>query len=1851
MLGTGTFGNATMGLQQPTQETTASRDRGSRRKDLHTRKEIMALKHLAKEVMITNKTKKKYEGLAADAPVPTPKMSAAPWHFWEWWAGSAHLTAQMSKMRIDGKILNCGPPISWEFGWDIRNNDHRHRMDQLYYEFCPKILWFAITCGPWSNSNTNMDPVELAKIRKVEQKGMDYMIEKCEKQASRLADYVLEQPQASELLKQPGPMSILNLTNAVPDQAGCHCRHGLKDPENGMLNKKPFVLRGSVMFGRSCVWCTGDHTHQILQGTLRSGQARTDYAKTYTKQFCHSAAKDMLSHLLRAPYNNDVKRVEGRANTTTQAFPAGNDDGNDSTSSSDDGSVPAVPEESKDFVAPDAQPAHADDDDPPPEASAAEPKRRGKGKKTLEKDDDTLDDETSNALQDVVKRFGARLSVGAQRVFYNGSILLNTISALFPQVPWMVAIITRQHKSVPMCDPHVDTSKVTARKLLVKVSDDTNWVGGKIDNVWDNDTKFSRAPLWTVVLYGRERDELLDGILAPSEAARLKLGHSSEDDGLDLTLSGVLRIFNGSDTAKKNKVILELHRRSFHKPADEMRTMLKRAGLPARALAMVGEALKGCEVCEKWKQGSATPLVKTTLAGVFNQLVYADVVFLTIEDWKFMLFVDDCTRYVTVVTIDFKEFDDLERAFRRSWMCRFGPCTALRIDRESALASDKFGSYLEKIGTKRDLVRAKDDHSRMGILDRRVQLFRNFSQKLMEQMSSDGIVLEPEDLAAECEYCMNTQLSYAGVTPYSCLYGVLPPNILDVELDTLASFQEDCLPFYQHQLIRCRSLQSFHQALLTQRLDKTIHGQSRPNADFKYKKGDWIDVKTKVENKDLCPWRGPALCLDSDTRPGFITARWQGEVKDYPTKNVRPHRGLFNGTSLSLLKDDSEPLSSMIPGDDADVLPEGVGFVTSEQTVLYGDVRFAESVFATEAADSFKTPRRALAMLMDVADNLSHGGSLFHHAQINYTSQDMSFSRDAVQDNRYLFQLGQEAAVRMGIDNYTGIQLSAGRRFLQPVKGTLWVHLLVWQDGAPGEYQRRKLKGSWVVDIDKLTSNRSSKSRALAFFEGDKENDIGTRLQNMLESGEIPPCEDYPLGKTYHDLAESISTRLQQEEDDTQSSVSTRPSTGYETPLTGPSTSRTPSMQSLPSVVGDTLLLPSGDDSSMMTPYSPTNSSRTSVSEHEPFPEPTRRQWYERRRVDSITIPTYQHCIDVQNHDCFRVAVSSDVTNDTDDVVLLELEIGFDEVFSVEKELKPLTVDELNANYKDVKSSKLKELKSWLEHKTGHVQTTRKYCSETGLKPIPSRWVIEWKVKEGKKVIKCRLVAKGFAETNQFSLHTYSPTATKVGHRMVILKGAEKGWEIWSLDVSTAFLKGFTFDELLNTEIGGNKFKRQPCALRLPADVWQLFHELDPKNPYYQRAAESPELYSLVLDKCVYGLKDAPLLWSLKAVFILINELGLLRSKHDVCVFYLLDDSGILVLIISLHVDDTLATGTEKALTWLHKELQVRLGAMKAEKNSFRHYGVDILRNEKTFNITLDQTHYISQNLQPITRNKQRGVTVDSPATDAQISDYRSLVSGIAWVGVTSPGAQAVASLLQGFLPKPLVKHLDYANNALQQLAAEYVPHTFVHGFNIGKCKIVQTSDSSLGNTNKKKSQGGFLVFLAEDKDTELCGWFSLVMFRSGQSKRVANSTMCAEALAQLLGIESCLFLQTFLYELEHPSISALHLTKLEASDLLPIISCTDCNDVYEALISASPPNLTNLAITLHVTTLRYEKEIGKIRGWVWLDTDDMLANGLTKLNSDGTVPISDLNLALKQCWWRPNKQYRYNGLRVQMSA
>ena len=268
---------------------------------------------------------------------------------------------------------------------------------------------------------------------------------------------------------------------------------------------------------------------------------------------------------------------------------------------------------------------------------------------------------------------------------------------------------------------------------------------------------------------------------------------------------------------------------------------------------------------------------------------------------------------------------------------------------------------------------------------------------------------------------------------------------------------------------------------------------------------------------------------------------------------------------------------------------------------------------------------------------------------------------------------------------------------------------------------------------------------------------------------------------------------------------------------------------------------------------------------------------------------------------------------------------------------------------------------------------------------------------------------KGFAEKNQQTLQTKSPTSTRIGHRLIYSKAAQEGWDIWSIDVSSAFLRGFTFDEL--PEEGHHH--RQPVAF-LPPDpeFFTLMAELDPET--WREAAKQPHLYCVEVDKGAYGLKDAPLLWYLKLHKVLTTVLKLCCSKHDVCMYYRFVQQ--IDLMFTLHIDDTLITGTSECLAWFAQKFEEAFEGLSIDRNHFRHCGVDVYRNPSVKHIYCDQRDYLMQ-LEPIDL-KGRG-KADSPADSVVKTLFRSLVSGIAWLGVTYAPAAAGASLFQSYLPFP----------------------------------------------------------------------------------------------------------------------------------------------------------------------------------------------------------------------------------------
>lgn len=162
-------------------------------------------------------------------------------------------------------------------------------------------------------------------------------------------------------------------------------------------------------------------------------------------------------------------------------------------------------------------------------------------------------------------------------------------------------------------------------------------------------------------------------------------------------------------------------------------------------------------------------------------------------------------------------------------------------------------------------------------------------------------------------------------------------------------------------------------------------------------------------------------------------------------------------------------------------------------------------------------------------------------------------------------------------------------------------------------------------------------------------------------------------------------------------------------------------------------------------------------------------------------------------------------------------------------------------------------------------------------KLISSKWVfkIKYKVDGSIERYKARLVAKGFNQRKGIDFHeTLSPVVKLVTIRYVITLALSHNWELFQLDVNSAFLHG-----------------------DLIGDVYMI-----PSEGYYEMFGNNV----CQLKKSIYGLKQASRQWNEKVKNTLINY-GFVQSLHDYSLFTLTADKIFLVLLV--YVDDIIITG------------------------------------------------------------------------------------------------------------------------------------------------------------------------------------------------------------------------------------------------------------------------------------------------------------------------------------------------------
>jgi hypothetical protein len=534
----------------------------------------------------------------------------------------------------------------------------------------------------------------------------------------------------------------------------------------------------------------------------------------------------------------------------------------------------------------------------------------------------------------------------------------------------------------------------------------------------------------------------------------------------------------------------------------------------------------------------------------------------------------------------------------------------------------------------------------------------------------------------------------------------------------------------------------------------------------------------------------------------------------------------------------------------------------------------------------------------------------------------------------------------------------------------------------------------------------------------------------------------------------------------------------------------------------------------------------------------------------------------------------------------------------IEKNFDALTPAEVKQHYKLVETAIRKEIASFVEHKT-FKRAFRKDCKNV----CTSRWVLRWKDIDGQRCVKARLTIRGFQDMAE--VPSFASTASRWGQRLIVSIASQKSWDLWVADVSTAFLRGLDFNELAkltNSEVRDVAFVPPKGSERFFTELKGL-HDLNFNTEV------------LKLMKAVYGLRDAPRAWRIRLDAELV-KLGGVSLPTDRALYTFYDSANNLDALLSTHVDDLKGCGTSARVKAILAGLEKAFGKLKTsslEKDGqFEHCG---LKHEKipSGGIRVHQDHYAAQ-LKCVDVTSLDITKIDQMLSPEFISLYLSLLGGLSWLIQTRTDIAVYVCALQRAASKATIGHLLKLNKITKWVRRKKIALVYKPLQKRGKVLVV--SDSAFrtepGSTLAVR---GAIIGICEDDTNTPGGIFHILEFYSRKQRRVCRSTFAAELHAIADAVETARMVLLTITCCHKRYISPQELQKLEDTASLPLAMevCTDCRSVFDSLAAQDlkTPSESSLVLILHVLKeLLCSHVIGKI---TWIDTRDMVSDGLTK--------------------------------------
>ncbi|MCV5002720.1 reverse transcriptase domain-containing protein, partial [Escherichia coli] len=189
-------------------------------------------------------------------------------------------------------------------------------------------------------------------------------------------------------------------------------------------------------------------------------------------------------------------------------------------------------------------------------------------------------------------------------------------------------------------------------------------------------------------------------------------------------------------------------------------------------------------------------------------------------------------------------------------------------------------------------------------------------------------------------------------------------------------------------------------------------------------------------------------------------------------------------------------------------------------------------------------------------------------------------------------------------------------------------------------------------------------------------------------------------------------------------------------------------------------------------------------------------------------------------------------------------------------------------------------------------------------------------------------MAKGYTQKEGIDYEeTFSPVAMLKSIRILLSIAASLDYEIWQVDVKTAFLNGYLEEEIYISQPDG-----------------------------FIKEGQEQKVCKLL--KSIYGLKQASRSWNLRFDET-IKTYGFEQNIDEPCVYKLINEQTVVFLV--LYVDDILLIGNNvvklsEVKNWLAEQFQ-----MKDLGNANYVLGIQILRDRKNKLLILSQASYVDK--------------------------------------------------------------------------------------------------------------------------------------------------------------------------------------------------------------------------------------------------------------------------------------------------